>query len=204
MSGATLASEDQLSEQVGLVLASEVGLVIDQCLRRGGSGYLRSRVQNFCDMAMHSPVVVIADLDRQVCPSRFIRNWLGAREKPDNLLIRIAVREIEAWLLADHVGMRQLLGTRAGTIPRSPDTLDDPKRELLKLANRASRRIRDALLPVRGALTSQGLGYNSTLSGFVKNSWSPLRAAERSPSLSRTRDRIAELSKRVNANNDDL
>lgn len=198
MSWIVLATEDELSEQVGLALIQEVGLAAGQRLRRQGNGYLRSRIPNFCSIAAVQPILVISDLDQQVCPSAMILNWLGQRIRPDNLLLRIAVREIESWLLADHDGMRVLLGRRvSGRLPDEPDALFDPKRELLKLAEHAPRATRDELLPQKGAFSPQGLGYNTLLSQFVKAQWSSDRAEKRSPSLKRTRQRIRELADRV-------
>lgn len=189
-----LATEDVLSEQVGLRLAEEAGLRVEQLLRSGGNGYLKSRVPSFCKMASFRTVVVISDLDRVQCPSRLLAEWLGPRKKPANLLIRIAVREIESWLLADHQAMRELLGSRAGTLPREPESLPDPKATLLNLARKAPRGVREDLLPVPGSIASQGLGYNGRLSGIVRTIWTPARAAERAPSLQSMRERLRELS----------
>lgn len=197
MNSIVLATEDVLSEQVGLRLAAEVGLSVSQKLRRNGRGYLKSRIANFCQMASFQPVVMIADLDMIRCPSRLLSNWLGRRKRPDDLLVRCAVREIESWLLADHEAMRRLLGRRAGKLPHEPEALLDPKGMLLNLAQHAPRDVRDDLLPLGGAIASQGLGFNSRLSDVIRTDWSPARAAERSPSLQRTRERLRQLAQRA-------
>lgn len=101
MKSIVLATEDVLSEEAGLRLAAEAGLRVEQQLRRSGNGYLKSRIPNFCEMAAFRTVVVISDLDQIQCPSKLLADWLGPRSKPDNLLLRVAVREIESWLLAD-------------------------------------------------------------------------------------------------------
>jgi hypothetical protein len=193
MKSIVLATEDVLSEAVGLRLAAEAGLSVGQQLRRGGSGYLRSRVQNFCEMASYQTVLVISDLDQIRCPSQLLADWLGARRRPPDLLIRVAVREIESWLLADHQAMRELLGRRVGALPREPESLLDPKGTLLNLARRAPRDVREDLLPPEGAFASQGLGFNRRLSSVIRTDWNPARAADRAPSLRRARERIQEL-----------
>src|SRR5688500_3382606 len=114
MAWAVLATEDELSEAVGLCLAAEAGLEIGQQLRRGGFGYLKSRMGSFCDIAKYQPVLLFTDLDRVKCPSTLIAKWSGALTLPENFLFRVAVREIESWLLADHDAMRGLLGNRVG------------------------------------------------------------------------------------------
>jgi len=89
--------------------------------------------------------------------------------------------------------MRELLGSRAGTLPREPESLPDPKATLLNLARKAPRGVREDLLPAPGSIASQGLGFNSRLSDIVRTIWNPARAAERAPSLQRMRERLREL-----------
>lgn len=138
----------------------------------------------------------LTDLDRSPCPSGLIRAWLGKRQHPDNLLLRIAVREIAAWLLADHDGMRHLLGSK-GRLPEDPDALPDAKQHLLRLARHAPRHVRQELIAERGAIAAQGIAYNTRLCGFVAANWDPDGASARSESLRRTRMRIAELAVRA-------
>lgn len=192
MNWITLATEDELSEEVGLRLAEDAGLIVHERLRRGGFGYLKSRVSNFCEMAVHVPVLMLTDLDRVSCAPALIADWLGERAKPPGFLFRVAVREIESWLLADHPAMNSLLGPRVTALPDCPDQLSDPKQTLLTLAQRAQRAVREDLLIRQGANASQGLGYNARLGAVVRKNWSPSRAAERSPSLARTRKRLQE------------
>jgi hypothetical protein len=142
------------------------------------------------------PVFVITDLDRLPCPATLVAQWYGRSEPADNLLIRVAVREVESWLLADHDGMHQLLGVK-GRLPADPDKLADPKQHLLKLARSARRDIREDLIVAQGAIARQGIGYNARLSAFVAEEWSPSRASSRSNSLQRTRCRLAEFAKRA-------
>jgi hypothetical protein len=197
MSWITLATEDEVSERIGIRLAQEADLEIDQYLRREGNGYLKSRLSNFCSLANFKPVLLLTDLDRGLCASNLMSDWFGANQRPENLVFRCAVREAEAWLLADHDAMRLLLGSRVRKLPQTPDSLRDPKRFLLNLARKAPREIQRDLLPARGVVASQGLGYNSRLANFVDANWSPTRAASRSPSLARARQRIAELAGRL-------
>jgi hypothetical protein len=82
---------------------------------------------------------------------------MGAKSYPDNLVFRVAVREIEAWLLADHVGMGKLLVAGATNLPRDPDLLVDPKQVLLQLASKAPRVVQNDLLVDRERLPLRGL-----------------------------------------------
>jgi hypothetical protein len=94
--------------------------------------------------------------------------------------------------------MRRLLGRRVSKLPREPEALLDPKGTLLSLARHAPRDVREDLLPPEGAIASQGLGFNPRLGNLIRTDWNPARAAERSPSLQRTRERLRELAQRLN------
>lgn len=175
-------------------LAEEVGLAVHQRLRRGGFGYLKSKILNFCQMAEHVPLLMLTDLDRLPCAPNLISNWLGQRELPPGLLLRVAVREVESWLLADHAAMGGFLGLSVDVLPNDPDRLNDPKQSLLTLAQRARRSVRDDLVVKKGTVASQGLGYNARLCKLVRQDWSPNLAAARSPSLARARLRLREFA----------
>ena len=196
MTWVTLATEDALSEAVGDKLVSEHAshLHIAQRLRRNGFGYLRSRLPNFCEMAVHQPVLLITDLDRRPCAGALVSDWMKGREKPTGLLLRVAVREVEAWVLADHVAVRSVLRRPTQSLPHDPDGLDDPKQYLINLAKKGPRAMRDAVVPATGAIAAQGLGYNEFLVAMINQQWSPERAAERSDSLRRARGRLAQLA----------
>ncbi|KXV66568.1 hypothetical protein AD950_01560 [Gluconobacter oxydans] len=195
-----LATEDEVSEAVGEKLISEHPVFAEtqpMLLRRNGFGYLRSRMDSWRQMAERQVVIVLTDLDRQACPLVLLGDWLAAgRQPPRNLLLRIAVREVESWLLADHEALKNLFG-RQGQFPVQPDTLPDPKQYLLGLAQRAHRTVRDDLVAQQGAVARQGIGYNRRLVNWVQAQWSPERAATRSPSLLRARKAIREAAHRA-------
>lgn len=199
MTSVALATEDELSEAVGIRLLAEIEhpMKASLLLRKGGFGYLRSKMNSWCQLAIQQPVVLLTDLDDKECPAILIDGWFAQKARPENLLIRVAVREIESWLLADHEAMRTLLGNK-GKLPDDPDALPDPKRQLLQLAKLAKREVRSDLLSDAGAIASQGIGYNARLCDMVRNEWSPARAAQRSNSLRRTIGRLEELALRVN------
>ena len=192
-----LATEDLLSEEIGLRLAAEVDLKVGQKLRKGGNGYLKTRIKNFCEISRHMPVFVLADLDREVCPVRMLQSWFRIHRPTPNLVLRIAVTEIESWLLADHRAVSALLKSQLGAIPREPDSLTDPKATLIRLARRAPKQVRNDLVPSAGSIASQGLGYNQRLSELVRTTWEPDRAANRSPSLRRAREALRKLASQL-------
>lgn len=196
----SLATEDELSESVGIKLLREHAILVEAApmlLRKNGSGYLRSRMDSWRQMANRQIVIVLTDLDSAVCPVVLLDDWLGVgRPCPHNLLLRIAEREVESWLLADHEALEKLFGNR-GRFPVDPDDLPDPKRHLLGLARQAPRAVREDLIAQQGAIAKQGIGYNRRLVEWVQSEWSPERAAARSPSLSRARDAMREAANRI-------
>ena len=193
-----LATEDILSEAIGLRLLAELPAPVTPSLllRKDGFGYLRSSMNKWRQLAQHQTVLVLADLDQVSCPIELKAQWLGSKPASSGLLLRIAVREVESWVLADHEAMRKPTGNK-GTLPPEPDTLPDPKQQLLKLAKLAARPIRQDLVKEAGAVASQGAGYNRRLTDWARSDWNPERAAERSPSLQQTRIRIHELALRL-------
>ncbi len=195
MTTVALATEDELSEAIGQRLLFEANPNINTWpfLRRGGFGYLRSKMDSWCELARHQPVFLLTDLDRATCPSLLISQWMGPRTAPKNLLLRVVVREIESWLLADHEAIRELIGGN-GRLPTDTDALQDPKDHLLRLVEKhANRGVKEDILVRAGSVASQGLGYNSRLVELVANTWSPERAAAHSESLRRARTRLRQL-----------
>ncbi|MDH4481806.1 MAG: DUF4276 family protein [Rhodoferax sp.] len=188
-----VATEDELSEAVALRLISELKRPhqVTMKLGRKGSGYLRSKMGNWCQMADRQIMMVLTDLDRANCLLEFRDQWLANRPLPETLVFRIAVREVESWALADHEAMRQLVGKK-GVLPTAPDSLNDPKQTLLGFARIAPKSVREDLLKVNDGQLRQGLGYNARLTQWVNTAWDPARAAERSPSLARARFRLQE------------
>ena len=196
MRGVALATEDELSEAVGerLIRKFAPQLAVELRIRKRGVGYLRSNLKSWCEIARHHPVLLIADLDMEECAPLLLAKWTRRTILPQDLIFRIAVRETEAWLLADHEAIGDLMGIRVDKLPQDVESLPDPKQFLLNLARRARRDIQVYLLPASGVPARQGLGYNRRLIDFVCDLWSPERAAVRSDSLRRALTTLDVLS----------
>jgi hypothetical protein len=188
-----LAVEDRLSEAVlrRLLLYSGRDFAIGAVHRKGGFGYLRNKAPGWNRAAAGVPLVMLTDLDsRYGCPQALIDDWLKTPRHP-NLLLRVAVREVESWLLADRPHLAAFLFVRDGLIPNNPDALPDPKAALIAVARRSRRRsIRDRVTPKPGSTAKIGPEYNDCLSEFVQSGWDVDAAAGASASLHRTVTRI--------------
>jgi len=199
MSFMYLAVEDELSEAVGVrIIRETLGCDIAvQVLRKGGFGYLKSKLRSFAEMSRHYAVLMITDLDMEVCASSLKATWFVGIEQPEKFVFRVAVREIESWLLADTHQLAGFLGVQEAVIPRDPDSVNDPKASLIQIARKAKRELRDDIVPDRGVKAKQGLGYNKALCPFVATNWNIQHAAKNSESLRRACYRVAELADRI-------
>lgn len=187
-----LAIEDELSESVLRTLLRYVDreYFVGTAYGRQGFGYLRKTAPGWNVGARGVPFVLLTDLDDHACPSALIQQWLNAPLHP-NLIFRVAVREVEAWLLADRANIARFLSVPQTRVPLTCDDLIDPKRELIGLARRSrSRDIRDRIAPRIDSTAQQGPDYNGCLTAFVRNGWDIPSACAVSPSLARTVHRL--------------
>lgn len=181
----SIAVEGGLDEGVlrRVLATSGRGFVVTACYGKRGKDYLRQNAARFNNAAVHHPFILLADLDDDVCPPVLLARWLP-QGKHANLLLRIAVKEIEAWLLADAAGLATFLGVRAEHMPRQPDTEQDPKAVMIELARRSRKReIRDDLVPVPGSTSKTGRNYVGQLLRFASDTWNVTAAQQRSVSL---------------------
>lgn len=156
-------------------------------LSRNGFGYIKKNIKGFNQAAQGSPYLVLTDLDRADCPITLIRDWLGGQPKHPNLLFRIAVREVESWLLADFRAFSQFFGVDVAKIPRNPDRIEDPKQDLINLVRKSKKKnLRQAIVPDRGSTAKVGKDYNAPLLRFVSEQWRVRDAMNQSESLKRT------------------
>lgn len=189
-----LAVEDELSEKVvrRLLIDSGRPFHVNSVINRGGFGYLKSKIDGFNKSAMALPFLVLTDLDQHVCPSALIQDWLGKPISP-NLIFRVAVREVEAWILGDRDNFSNFLGISADLVPFAPETLADPKRTLVQLAARTRKAdIRRSLVPRQNTTATQGPEYNSCLTAFIASAWNPSAASLVCPSLAKCCKRLNE------------
>lgn len=153
-----------------------------------GKRQLLDRLPGYNNAARFSPWLVLVDLDHDAdCTPPFKAVTLPAPAA--QMCFRVAVREIEAWLLADHERIAEFLDVGRGLLPRDPEREADPKRVVVNLARRSrSRDISRDLVPRVGSGRSEGPAYASRLIEFVsdqRHGWRPTVAARSSDSLAR-------------------
>ncbi|MCL4234085.1 MAG: hypothetical protein KJ042_06165 [Deltaproteobacteria bacterium] len=141
------------------------------------------------DAARRSGVRIagFADLEKvDACAPEII-----AEKLPEGLAatfrLRLAVRMLENWLLADHDAMAKFLGISKAVVEKEVRLLSThPKTAIVNLARRSKRReIRDALIPEKGSKGLVGPGYTLEMTRFIEEFWNPDSAARNDESLRR-------------------
>jgi hypothetical protein len=182
----TAAVEGLVDEALLRRLCTAGGATVAQVYGRYGKSYILKRLSGYNYSARFRHWVVLLDLDddAQCAPDAVLR-WLP---EPARLMrLRVAVKEAEAWLLADAERMSRFLGLPLGEMPTSPEDLEAPKRFVVELARRSRRRaIREDMVPLLGSGQAVGPAYTSRMIEFIRDvdsGWRPSVAAEHCSSL---------------------
>ena len=190
----TLAVEDVLSDAVATKILESCGFEIAARLRHRGNTYLKQKAPELNRAAARGrPVFLLTDLDSpKNCPLDLIQSWIKGSPKP-GFFFRVAVMEVESWVLADRGAVARFLSVPASQIPQQTDEIADPKRRIVSLAQGSrNRTIREALVPAPESTAPVGNEYNARLIEFVHEFWDLERAASVSPSLKRTLERLRQ------------
>lgn len=188
-----LAVEDELSEVISTKLLKNFGVKITTVIRDSGNVYLRQKAPELNRSAKGINIFLLTDLNSSNhCPVELINSWIKGPLNP-RFLFRVAIMEVESWLMADRDSFANFLSIPVNRIPSNTDDIPNPKEFLVSLARSSrKRKLRDELVPKPGARIPVGYGYNTRLSEFVREHWNLERAATVSPSLKRTLDRLSE------------
>jgi len=187
-----LVFEDALHGAVieKILAASRQKYLVGVRYNAGGFGWIQKRINGFNMAAKGMPYLVLTDLDRHECAPALIDAWLtGPRNQ--NLLLRVAVRQVEAWLLACRSSFAHFAGIEEHLIPADTDRIENSKRFLLDLVRRSrNAKLRSDIVPARESTAKVGPDYNGRLMHFVEGSWDPAVAKVHSPSLRKTIDAL--------------
>jgi hypothetical protein len=166
---------DCVSRQVEVVYVTE------------GKPNLLRRLAGFNQAARHTPWIVVIDLNGAECAPAHVAECLPSPE--EHMVFRVAVRAIEAWLLADRERFASFFGVAPARVPLDPDAENDPKETVVNIARHSRRRaIRDDVVPTQGGGRRVGPGYAARVIEFVLSQdggWRPQVAARQSDSLAR-------------------
>jgi hypothetical protein len=151
----------------------------------GGVVNLKQWLPAYNSMAKSLACLVVIDLDRHPCPVDYQHELVP--HPNDGLYLRIAVREIEAWIMADAERLADFLRVPVSRFPADPDAEDDPKKRLIDIARRIKqKKLREAMVPGPSAATAKvGPGYVTEITRFLRVHWRPAVARQYSDSLAR-------------------
>jgi len=174
-----------------------VNLRCDLVRGKNGKSSLLKQLDKFNQAAQYNNWLIVLDLDQDAeCAPTYVQTVLPNPSL--GMLLRIAVREIEAWLLADRESLAAYLGISRDIIPINPDLENDPKLTLINLARRSRKaQLREDIVPRQNSGARIGVGYPSRIQEFVefsKNQWRPEIAETNSDSLRRTIKALQKLN----------
>lgn len=179
------AAEGLLDGVVLRRLITHLGHEVGPVYGERGVADLIAHSRGYNAAAEHSPWLILFDLDQAACAPVHLATILPARAK--FMCCRIAVREVESWLLADPERLAAFLRVGRGRVPADPDDLADAKGAMVTIANRSrNRSIRHQMVSHRRDGTT-GPAYTATLIEFVTaaDGWRPEVARVNSDSLQR-------------------
>jgi hypothetical protein len=152
---------------------------------RKGKAHLLDRAPTYNKAAHFAPWFVLVDLDMdEQCPSQAVLRWLAY--PANGMRFRVAVRSVEAWLMADRESIASFLAVNTSKIPQHPDLDSNPKQTLINIARMSrSKSIREDLVPRQGSGAKVGPLYLARLTDFTVRQWDPAEGEKHSQSLQR-------------------
>ncbi|HZP43166.1 MAG TPA: hypothetical protein VFD84_16885 [Candidatus Binatia bacterium] len=179
------AVEGIVDEAVARRLIAHAGGSPGAVYGKQGKSALRDKIGGYNKAARHAPWFVLVDLNGDAdCAPPLRESWLAA--PAPQLCFRVAVRQVEAWLMADREALAKYLGIAQSRAPADPEALQNAKVEMVNLARRSRRKdVRADMVPREGSGRSVGPAYAARLIEYVESHWRPEVAAQGAESLRR-------------------
>jgi hypothetical protein len=174
-------------------LAADAGFDVRREIDCAGKSRLDEALPSYNGAAKGSPWLVLRDLDHDAeCAVALIA---ARRLVPSRwMCFRVAVRELESWVLADAEGFADFYAVPVNAVPDRPVEEDDPTRTIVNLIRRSRNAgLRRGIGPRPGVSASVGYLYETKLIEFGEEHWSVARASRRSDSLRRARRALRRL-----------
>ena len=187
------AVEGPTDEAVVERLIDHAGGKVGTVYGKKGKSHLCQKIAGYNNAALRAPWLVLVDLDADAdCAPPLCEAWLP--QPAPHLCFRVAVRAVEAWLLADPETLARYLGVWPNRISGAPEKLEKPKAALVDLARRSRRRdIRADMAPRNGSGRRVGPAYSGRLIEYAATEWRPAVAAGNAESLRRAIDCLRRL-----------
>lgn len=171
------------------ILASR-SLTVDplNVYEKAGKGRLDPKIPGYNAAARHRPWLVLRDADHDCdgCPAKLRRRLLPPDSHTPGLCLRLPVRALEAWLLADTDAFADFFAVAMSRVPTMVEDIADPKRTLVEVCRQSRKRlIRQAMAPPAKSSGRVGPEYATFLIDYCRSAWRPDVAAGNAPSLAR-------------------
>lgn len=188
------AVEGNLDEAVVERLIRHVGAHPGTVYGRNGKPFLRDRIGGYNNAAHHAPWVVLVDLDMEgECAPPVRAAWL--QNPAPQMCLRVVVRAIEAWLMADAERLAAFIGVARNKVPADPEGLEHPKQVMVNLARLSRRRdVRQDMVPREASGRTAGPAYTSRLIEYATDRWRPHVAVQHADSLRRAVECLERLT----------
>jgi hypothetical protein len=171
-------------------LILHVGRVPRVVSSSGGSSVIDEKLERWARPTNRVPMLVLRDWDERdgvACSPALVDRI--ASKRPPNIAVRIVVRSIEAWLMADLSAARSFF--RSAAIPTQPELESRPKIALVQACKASKlRRIRDGIVPSPTSGAVVGPEYSLLVNEYARDHWDVGRAMKNSPSLARAVQRM--------------
>lgn len=167
-----------------------------------GKPSLDKRLEGFLRAANHSGWFILRDLDNDAaCAPTFLRD--KSLTIPKLASFRVAVRSLEAWLLADANNVAEWLNVKTSAIPTEPEEMPWPKRDLANIAAKSRTKLvreRMAPRPENGSIV--GPEYGAAVFEFIRDRWDFEQAIRsgRAPSLEKAVSSLKRLERDLRVN----
>jgi hypothetical protein len=194
-----VAVEGDTDLPVARALLREAGLAATTEIDSGGKSRLDSRLPGYNAAARSVGWFVLRDLDHDAdCPPALLRKLVGTVRPL--MCLRIPVRALESWLMADGEMLARFLRVSRTAVPSFPDELPNPKLALVALARKSTKPgIRRAMVPPPQTNRPVGPEYEARLIEFGTHYWRLHAARKRSPSLESSIEALRRLRRRLGA-----
>jgi hypothetical protein len=198
----TCVFEDEPSHLAMLRMLSFFPNVFDEyaAIPCNGYGRIKKRIAAYNQAAKYGYFFVLTDLDRYECAPTLIDEWLPPEHIEHNpqLLFRVAVHEIESWLLADRENFANFFAISKNLIPVEPDNELDPKKTVISLASKSRKSsIKKAIVPI-DEYASIGPEYNIVFRNYIQNYWDINNARKHSPSFDKAMQALEKIVNQCN------
>lgn len=192
----TAAVEGDIDEAVVTKILEHLRLERGPCHIGRGRGKLLQRLPSYNAAAQFQPWFVLMDLDAGLtgrCAADFLNEHL--RNPSPHMFCRLAVQQVEAWLLGDSDSLAAFLSTPLSAIPRNPDECSNAKDAMVAIGQRSRRKAtREGMVPRPASGRSVGPEYSGLMIEYALWHWRPAEAQQRSASLDRCLRRLADLA----------